>query len=84
VFCQGWRDGTTTELQAPFWLYGNGPKLLVVSVDEPTHVNVSVEGLTPIDGLIEDGVVGKVDLGPGWHPFVLQASRPGVTLRVER
>jgi hypothetical protein len=56
----------------------------VVSVDEPTHVNVSVEGLTPIDGLIEDGVVGKVDLGPGWHPFVLQASRPGVTLRVER
>jgi hypothetical protein len=84
VFCQGWRDGTTTELQAPFWLYGNGPRLLVVSVDEPTHVNVSVEGLTPIDGLIEDGVVGKVDLGPGWHPLVLQASRPGVTLRVER
>jgi hypothetical protein len=84
VFCQGWRDGTTTELQAPFWLYGNRPRLLVVSVDEPTHVNVSVEGLTPIDGLIEDGVVGKVDLGPGWHPLVLQASRPGVTLRVER
>jgi len=84
VFCQGWRDGTTTELQAPFWLYGNGPKLLVVSVDEPTHVNVSVEGVTPIDGLIEDGVVGKVDLGPGWHPLVLRASRPGVTLRVER
>ena len=56
----------------------------MVSVDEPTHVNVTVEGLTVIDGLIEDGVVGKVDLRPGWHPVVLQASRAGVTLRVER
>ena len=82
VFCQGWRDGTTTELQAPFWLYGNGPKTITLSVDEPTEVTLSVDGSTPFDGQINDTAVAKVDLEPGWHAIVLEASRPGVILTV--
>jgi hypothetical protein len=82
VFCQGWRDGTTTELQAPFWLYGNGPKMITLSVDEPTDVTLSVEGMTPLDGQVEDKAIARVDLEPGWHAVVLEASRPGVSLTV--
>jgi hypothetical protein len=85
VFCQGWRDGTTTELQTPFWLYGRGPFALTFTASAPRRVDLSSPDLpathvvdvtdkpTPVRLTFEDD---------GWHAVVLGSSSPGVHLDV--
>jgi hypothetical protein len=83
VFCLGWREGKTTELQAPFWLYGTGPYTFTFSADTPTHVKLSEGGRPLYEDEIDGQAVAHVTFpGPGWHPVVLDASNPGVGLNV--
>jgi hypothetical protein len=81
VFCQGWRDRRTTELQAPFWLYGKGPFKLTFSAAEPTRVSISEHGRVFYDRQVVRDSVARLEFPEdGWHPVVLEASRPGVSL----
>jgi hypothetical protein len=85
VFCQGWREGTTTELQAPFWLYGSGPFKLTFTAETPTRVELSSADW-PATYLVDvDGEANPPSLtfeSEGWHAVVLEAARPGVSLTV--
>ena len=83
VYCQGWRDGTMTELQAPLWLYGAGNYKMHVTADIPTIVELSVGG-HPSDRQL---VRGRAQLNlqlegntPNWQAVVVEASRPGLEL----
>jgi hypothetical protein len=81
VFCQGWRDGTTTELQAPFWLYGAGPLTLTLSAERPIHVELSVDGHAAYEEQVDGASVAHLDFREnGWHAVVLDASSPGLGL----
>jgi hypothetical protein len=85
VYCQGWRDGKTTELQAPFWLYGRGPFTLTFTASDPTHLFLSSDERV----VAEEQVVGVTTAhvsfpDDGWHAVVLDASSPGLELEVER
>jgi len=83
VFCLGWRKGRTTELQAPFWLYGAGPYSLTFSADTPTHVVLSEDGERMYDDEVDGHAVAHLDFSEGgWHAVVLDASRPGLGLNV--
>ena len=83
VFCQGWRDGTTTELQAPFWLYGVGPFTVTLSVDRPTRVSLASGENKSFDQDVESKTTTQLTFADqGWHPVVLDASRPGVSVDV--
>jgi hypothetical protein len=83
VFCLGWRDGTTTQLQAPFWLYGRGPFALALSSDVLIHVALSVDQQVVFDDQVDGRSVAHLDFpDAGWHAVVLDASRPGLSLNV--
>jgi hypothetical protein len=84
VFCQGWRDGKTTELQAPFWIYGPGPFTLTMNAEEPTQITLAVGEQKIFDEEIGGQTTASLKLdGETWHAVVLNASRPGVSLEVE-
>ena len=81
VFCQGWRDGQTTELQAPFWLHGAGPFTLALSAEQPIHVALSVDGHVAYDEQVDGESVAHLDFREnGWHAVLLDASSPGLGL----
>ena len=85
VFCQGWRDGRTTELQAPFWVFGTGPFTLMLTSEAPIRATITVEGQV----VYEDQVDGRATAQLGfpdeeWHPVVLNATSPGVGLEFLR
>jgi hypothetical protein len=87
VFCQGWRDGTTTELQAPFWLFGAGPFKFTFKSDEPIRVELSSAAwpttyVVDVDGQETTPSPGFAFDQGGWHAVVLDALRPGVSLTV--
>jgi hypothetical protein len=86
VFCQGWRDGATTELQAPFWLYGRGPFTLTFTAAAPTHVELSSADwpATQVVDVKDEPVTaqGVTFDSDGWHAVVLDASSPGVHLEI--
>jgi hypothetical protein len=87
VFCQGWRDGTTTELQAPFWLYGTGPFTFTFKSDEPIRVELSSAAwpatyVVDVDSQETTPSPGFTFDEGGWHAVVLDALRPGVSLTV--
>jgi hypothetical protein len=85
VFCQGWRDGTTTELQAPLWIYGAGTVRLAFSSEKPIRAALSVDGKRVAEELIDGQAVANLRLeGERWHPIMLDASSPGLHLTVER
>ena len=85
VFCQGWRDGRMNELQAPLWVYGRGPFTFTFTSDQPMRVEVSSVDWS-VQYVVE--VNGEADTrsftfeSEGWHPVVIDASRPGVNLTV--
>jgi hypothetical protein len=85
VFCQGWRDGRMNELQAPLWVYGRGPFTFTFTSDQPMRVEVSSVDWS-VQYVVE--VNGEADTrsftfeSEGWHPVVIEASRPGVNLTV--
>jgi hypothetical protein len=83
VFCRGWRDGTMTELQAPFWLYGAGLHELHVTAEEPTVVGISVNGHLSERRLVSGSMPVNVQLEGDtlrWQAVVVDASRPGLEL----
>ncbi|HUC35273.1 MAG TPA: hypothetical protein VMR48_06210, partial [Gaiellaceae bacterium] len=81
VFCQGWRDGTMNELQAPFWLYGGENWRLEYSSEEPIRLRISVDGEPVADTLVDGAGVWIPRLEPGrWHAVSFEASRPGLEL----
>ena len=85
VFCQGWRDGRMNELQAPLWVYGRGPFTFTFTSDQPMRVEVSsvdwsVQYVVELNG--EADTRSFTFESEGWHPVVLEASRPGVNLTV--
>ncbi len=83
VFCQGWRDGRTTELQAPLWLYGAGNYEVHVTADIPTLVELSVGGHLSDRQLVSGSVQLNLQLEggtPRWQAVVVEASRPGLEL----
>ena len=81
AFCQGWREGTTTELQAPFWIYGSGTVRLAFSSKEPIRAALSVDGEQGAEELIDGQAVANLRLeGERWHPVALDASAPGLHL----
>ena len=86
VFCQGWRDGKMNELQAPLWVYGRGPFTFTFTSDQPMRVEVSsvdwsVQYVVEVNG--EANTRSFIFESDGWHPIVLEASRPGVNLTVD-
>jgi len=86
VFCQGWRDGRMNELQAPLWVYGRGPFTFTFTSDQPMRVEVSsvdwsVQYVVEVNG--EANTRSFIFESDGWHPIVLEASRPGVNLTVD-
>jgi hypothetical protein len=85
VFCQGWRDGRMTELQAPFWLYGTGPFTLTLTSDEPIRTTITVNGEVVYDDHVDRRAIARIDLPEdGWHPVVLNATSPGLGLESVR
>jgi hypothetical protein len=85
VFCQGWRTGTMTELQAPIWLYGPGPYDLRLSADTAIRVSVTAEGRSLYEGAPGSGAVARISLpGSGWHPVVVESSKAGARLTIAR
>jgi hypothetical protein len=83
VFCQGWRDGRTTELQAPLWLYGAGNYEIHVTADIPTLVELSVGGHLSDRQLVSGSAQLNLQLEgntPHWQAVVVEASRPGLEL----
>ena len=85
VFCQGWRDGRMNELQAPLWVYGRGPFTFTFTSDQPMRVEVSsvdwsVQYFVEVNG--GANTRSFTFESEGWHPVVLEASRPGVNLTV--
>jgi hypothetical protein len=86
VFCEGWRDGRMNELQAPLWVYGRGPFTFTFTSDEPMRVEVSSVDW-PVQYVVEAN--GEADPrsftfeSDGWHPVVVETSRPGVNLTVD-
>ena len=84
VFCLGWRDGRTTQLQAPFWLYGRGPFKLTFSSKEPIHVTLSSDSRVVYDDRVVGQSVARLDFPEdGWHAVILDAASPGLGLGVE-
>jgi 6-pyruvoyl-tetrahydropterin synthase related domain len=84
AFCLGWRDGVTTQLESPFWLYGTGPFTLTFSAGEPTHAALSAEGRVVWDERVEGEAVAHLSFGDDrWHAVILDASRSGLALSVE-
>jgi len=82
VFCQGWRDGTTTELQAPFWLYGTGPFDLTLTSEEPIRATITVDGEVLYEDQVDGRATARLDFPEeGWHPVVLDATSPGLALQ---
>jgi hypothetical protein len=84
VFCQGWRDGRMNELQAPLWVYGRGPFTFTFTSDQPIRIEVSsvewsVQYVVDVNGANTRSFRFESE---GWHPVVLEASRPGVNLSV--
>jgi hypothetical protein len=83
VFCLGWREGKTTELQAPFWLYGGGPYTLTFSAEKPTLVVLSEDGGRIYEDEVDGRATAHVEFPTGgWHAVVLDASQPGLGLDV--
>jgi hypothetical protein len=83
VFCQGWRERTMTELQAPLWLYGAGSYELRVTAETPTVVEVSVDGHSSDRRLVSGSMPMSLQLEgmtPRWQAVVVEASRPGIEL----
>jgi hypothetical protein len=83
VYCQGWRDGTMTELQAPLWLYGAGNYKMHVTADIPTLVELSVGGHLSDRQLVSGSAQLNLQLEgntPTWQAVVVEASRPGLEL----
>jgi hypothetical protein len=83
VFCQGWRDGRTTELQAPFWLYGAGRYELQITAEVPTVVEISVGGHLSDRRLVSGTKALNLQLEGDtlrWQAVVVEASRPGLEL----
>jgi hypothetical protein len=81
VFCQGWRDGLMTELQAPLWLYGGENWRFEYSSEEPIRLSISVDGEHVADTLVDGAGVWIPRLEPGrWNAVTLDASRPGLEL----
>jgi hypothetical protein len=84
VFCQGWRDGRTTELQAPFWLYGRGPFTLTFTTEEPIRATIIANGETVYDDHIDDRATVRLNFPEDeWYPVILNATSPGLSLTVE-
>jgi hypothetical protein len=90
VMCQGWREGTMIERQAPFWIHGGGELELHVSAPGRVTTRVWVDGVEsePVD--ISGSETFRVRLGVlRWHSVTLQVPRlfrtkPPSGLRIER
>jgi hypothetical protein len=83
VFCQGWRDGTMNELQAPFWLYGAGRYELRVAAETPTLVEISANERLFDRRLVDGSQTLHFELEGNtlrWQAVVVEASRPGLRL----
>jgi hypothetical protein len=81
VFCQGWRERKMTELQAPFWLYGQENWRLEYSSDEPIRLTISLDGEQVAEMLVDGTGVWIPRLEQGrWHSVVFEVSRPGLRL----
>jgi hypothetical protein len=83
VFCQGWRDGRTTEFQAPFWIYGAGNHELRLTAEAPTVVQISVDGHLSDRRLVSGSMPLNLQLEgdkPQWQAVVVEASRAGLEL----
>jgi hypothetical protein len=81
VFCQGWRDGVMSELQAPFWLYGDEKWRLEYSSEEPIRLTISLDGKRVAEILVDGAGVWAPRLEQGrWHTIVFEASGPGLRL----
>ena len=62
VFCQGWRDGTTTELQAPLLaLRRQATTSSRFTADSPSRRELSVEGHVAYDELVTAASVANLD-----------------------
>ena len=81
VFCQGWRDGKTTELQAPFWIYGTGPFTLTITSQEHVRATLTVNGDVLYDDHVDGRATAQLDFpDEEWHPVVLDSTSPGLGL----
>jgi hypothetical protein len=82
VFCQGWREGTMMELQAPIWIYGPGDYADVhVTADVPTLVTITADGRLQDRRLVSGSTSLHLRLeGLTWHPVVFEATQPGLRL----
>jgi hypothetical protein len=85
VFCQGWRDGTMLELQAPLWVYGSGSVRLAFSSDEPIQARLTLDDDVLAEQLVDGASVSDIRLeGERWHEILVDASSPGLHLTVSR
>jgi hypothetical protein len=77
----GLADGTTTELQAPFWLYGAAPHELVTATQCPT-VSRSVDGHLSdrAPGARQHAAELPLEGTRRWQAVVVEASRAGLEL----
>jgi hypothetical protein len=83
VFCQGWREGKTTELQAPFWIYGRGPFTLTFTTEDPVRATIIANGETVYDDHIDGQAIVHLSFPEDeWHPVILNATSPGLSLTV--
>jgi len=90
VMCEGWREGTMIERQAPFWIHGGGALELHVSAPGRVTARVWVDGreLRPVD--VSGTATFTVPLPvTRWHSVLLEVPRlfptkPPSGLRIER
>jgi hypothetical protein len=84
VFCHGWRDGKMNELQAPFWLYGRGPFTLNLTTEERIRATIIADGETVYDDHIDGRAIVRLGFPEdGWHPVILNATSPGLSVTVQ-
>jgi hypothetical protein len=90
VFCEGWRERVMEEREAPFWVWGEGRRELVLSSPSATWATIWVDGERARTLRVERTTSASIELpGAGWHAVVLElprllATQPPRGLRLER
>jgi hypothetical protein len=73
VLCQGWRERTMEERQAPLWIFGAGTLELRVSTPAPLAAGLWVDGGRLPDAIVRDEETLRVRLeGERWHAVVVE------------
>jgi hypothetical protein len=76
VLCQGWREQTMVEAQAPFWINGGGTLELHVAAPGRVRARVWIDGreVDPVDVARTRTLLLRLG-APRWHSVTLEVAR---------